>query len=215
VKTAERGFTLVELLVSLAITGAAAGLLVAALGTGGQVAGRLEARAAAGETVAAAQAMLRDRIERLLADTGDGAGQTTQAFTAGTATRFTFIAPAAGNRPGAGMQRFYLALGIDHRLDLAAIDAQRKVASPAQWRIDPLVGNVAAIDLAYFGTAADGVMRWQSDWVGRTDPPALVRVRLRFNEGDGRFWPELVIRLGTTVSTACALDFNTGTCRAS
>jgi len=214
-RPAERGFTLVELLVSLAITGAAAGLLVAALGTGRNVAGRLEGRAAAGETVAAAQDILRERIERLLPDTGgtDGTGAAGQAETVGTAGRFTFIAPAALNRPGEGMQRFSLALGRDGTLDLAATDARRTVAS---WRVDPLIGNVAALDLAYYGAAVDGAgPRWQAAWVGRADPPTLVRVRVRFGAGDARSWPDLLIRPVATVSTACTLDFNTGACRAS
>jgi general secretion pathway protein J len=216
-RTNEDGFTLVELLVSLAITGAVAGLLVAALGTAGSVAGRMEGRAAAGETVAAAQGILRDRIERLLAD-ADGTGGADQTVTAGTATAFTFVAPAALNRPGAGMQRYYLALGAGRRLALAAVDAQEKTASPDRWRIDPLLGDVAALDIAYYGPAADldgAGSRWQANWLHRADPPTLVRIRVRFGEDDPRQWPDLVIRPAATTSTACALDFNTGACRAS
>jgi general secretion pathway protein J len=49
-----------------------------------------------------------------------------------------------------------------------------------------LLRGVAALEIAYWGEGG-----WQSNWAERR-LPALVRLRLRFAEGDRRRWPDIV-----------------------
>ena len=61
------GYTLIELLVGLAILGMIAAMLVAGLGTSGLMAARARTQADALEPIASAQMVLRARLERLRA----------------------------------------------------------------------------------------------------------------------------------------------------
>jgi general secretion pathway protein J len=55
-----------------------------------------------------------------------------------------------------------------------------------------LVGNVAQLDLAYWGTSPSGQETgWQAQWDGPAIPE-LIRVRLVFGENDRRRFPDLI-----------------------
>jgi hypothetical protein len=61
-----------------------------------------------------------------------------------------------------------------------------------------LLENIAAIDIAYFGRANVALNPdWLIDWSGRLDLPLMVRLRLRFAEGDRREWADLIVPVAT------------------
>lgn len=194
----EDGFTLVELLVALGITAATAGLLSAAISTGAAAWRRGTAAAGAQETVSAAQALLRERIERLAPVDAEANAPLPDA----TAVRFPLLtdAPEALRLPG--IQPTTLSLSRDGRLVLTS-GATRF----------PVIDDVAAMDAAYFCPAPhDPTPRWRATWAGSTAPPRLVRIRLRFASGDRRVWPDLVVRPAVMVAAACHVDPQRGTC---
>ena len=195
----ERGFTLVEMLVSLALLGLAATMMATGFASATRLTSSNEVRTVASETVEAAQAELRDRIERLRPATRfDGA-----AFAAdfeGGPESMTFVAlPSAAERPSP-QRRFRLGLDGDGNLVLGDREAK-------------LLSGVEALQIAYFGPDATGVVRWTDEWSLRPTAPEAIRIGVTFTPGDRRQWPELVVRPAATVDTTCVLDVNTGKCR--
>lgn len=193
----ERGFTLVEMLVSLALLGLAATMMATGFASATRLTRSNEMRTVAGETVEAAQSGLRDRIERLRPATRfDGAALAAD-FDGGPAS-MTFVAlPPAAERPSP-QRRFRLELDSDGSLALG--DAK-------------ILSGVDALQIAYFGPDATGVPRWTDEWSARPTAPEAIRIGVTFARGDRRRWPDLIVRPATTVDTTCVLDVNTGKCR--
>jgi general secretion pathway protein J len=214
----ERGFTLVELLVSLAVMAMTAMLLVTGLGTGRNLWQRAEAHAVAGESVEAAARLLRDRIEASVAESRFDASPP-YVDMRGDDHEFSFYAPAAQAAPTAGMQRYRLRLTPGGTVTLFSTDAQSaridsQMPSLVGWTATPLIGGVRALNLAYFGGGPpDNVRRWRTAWREQPAPPELVRVRIQFAPGDPRQWPDLIIRPVATVGSACRFDTAAGRCR--
>jgi general secretion pathway protein J len=202
------GFTLVEMLVSLALLGMAAMMMATGFSSGQRIWMSQERRAAAGQSVEAAQSLIRDRIERLhpatLFETGAA-----YADIDGDADHVDFIAlPSDAERP-APMRRYRLSLGDRGQLMLSSPDP-----AAGEPRSQPVLGGVREMQISYFGPASDGGSpAWQEDWSRRETPPELVRVRLSFAPGDPRSWPELIIRPAASVDTLCTIMAETGRCR--
>ena len=208
------GFTLVELLVSLTLMTMTAMLLMAALWAGRSVSQRGQSAVSQGESVAAAQGLLRDRVEHLSSGT-DGLSTSASGAVKGDGATISFVAPPIASRAPSAPLRYLVGVARDGTLDLASIDAQARgpAAARSRWTVMPLIDDVRAIELAYFGaTGADRVARWRSSWTNQSDPPQLIRLRLRFAAGDVRRWPDLVIRPEVTVSAACRVNPTTGEC---
>jgi len=212
------GFTLVEMLVSLALTAVSASLLVAGL-TGARGSwNRAERVATGGERIAAAQDSLRSRIETAL-PTLRLDGSSPYVDLRGEAQVLSFDAPAAGSDNGGPPRRFRLAIGRSGTVALLDADPLSTLINPAApsnrgWRAGPLVERAASLDIAYFGAAPpDNIRRWRNVWIDRPALPELVRVRVGFAAGDRRSWPDLVVAPAATVTAACIRDPASGRCR--
>ena len=186
----QAGFTLIELIVALAVLALVTGLVGAALSLGTRGldrADRVQARLAA---IGPAQAFVRNRLETALprvwpTDRGEIAFD-------GTAERIDFVAALPP----------HLAVGGDHalRLELAAGELRASWqplsgggAGFADVLADraphPLDGLGASARFAFFGPARPGEPpSWQSAWQGRDRLPALIRLT-----APGAGWPDLVV----------------------
>ena len=198
------GFTLVEMLVSLALLAMAAVLMGSGLASARGLWGRIEANGARSETVEAAQTLLRDRIERLRPVTLFDQS-TPYADVDGERGRLVFTAlPFDAERPAA-MARFRL---TQHERDLVLEDAAG--AFPPH----VLLSGVSELEIAYFGPeTAGGAPEWRQSWARQPTPPELVRIRVKFAAGDRRVWPTLIIRPAATVDALCTIDPERNTCR--
>lgn len=202
----EAGFTLAELLVALGVLGLGAGLLASALHSAVRTVGSVAS--VADDSVSAAQRVLREHLSRFSgAARTDTSGNVVDAQ--GEPHRLSFSAPPTG-REGAGvLQRYRLMLTPAGTLMLysaSSLDARIDLRDPslAGWRQTPLIEGVRALDVSYYGhDPVSGQSRWQGWWTDRPAPPALVRLRVRFAEGDRRVWPDLVVRPQATVNSAC------------
>ena len=206
----DAGFTLVELLVSMALLGMAAVLIAQGFAADRSALLRIDTLTTSGESVAAAQDLIRDRIEHLFAQTRfDSAGAHVDLEGGADAVEFPSLAPTDGKV--AQIERLRLALTDGGDLTLGPASA---AGGDAQARPDVLLHKVQRLDLAYYGAAPpDGRPAWRATWSGATSPPQIVRVRAGFGEGDRRRWPELIVRPAATVDTACVLDVTTAGCR--
>jgi general secretion pathway protein J len=216
---AQAGYTLVELLVVLAITGLMATMVLAAMGGAARFMTRADARTSRLDELVAAQRLLRDRVAGMRAITRlDSIVPSIDAQ--GDETSFTFIAPPPDRAAPDALWRYRLIVTAGGTLmlyHLNTLDRSVDANAPgaAGWRGTRLVDHVAAMRVGYFGRdpVAPG-RRWQTRWFRRPQPPELVRIAIRFREGDARVWPDLVIRPRASVNLACTLDPLTGRCDA-
>jgi prepilin-type N-terminal cleavage/methylation domain-containing protein len=207
---ADAGFTLVELLVSMALLGMAAVLVAQGFAMDRHALGRIEGLTTSGEEVAAAQNLIRDRVERMFPQAKfDSAGAHTDFD--GSANEMAFLSPIPVVGKVAQVARVRLSLTSNGALTLAPESAPADAANSDN---GILLHKVQGLELAYYGAPQHGAQAsWRPDWSSQNSPPELVRVRVSFQDGDPRRWPELIVRPAVTVDTACVLDVATGLCR--
>ncbi len=211
------GFTLVELLVGLALMGLTAAMLLAGLGSTRVMAERAKRQVATGESIVTAQTILRDRVENMVASTRFDTLQPV-VDVRGSGSIVSFFAPAAPAERPASVARYRLLRSAPGDVVLYAVTDLHDRVDPykpgeAGWTPTVLLTGVEALELGYFGAAPpDNQPRWRSEWVERAQPPELIRVRVRFRAGDSRAWPELIIRPAATVNSSCRIDEFTGRC---
>ena len=204
---AEEGFTLVEMLVSLALLALAATLVTQTFAVGRRTAAHVEASASRVDEVAAAQDLLRDRIEHLFAD-AKFSSTSVSVDLAGHAHDLEFVTGEPDPVRASALQRQRVTLAPDGDLTLASRPDAPSAAFSAPFAI---LHGVRALTIDYLPPSSAGP--WRSSWIDQPTPPALVRMRVRFAEADPRTWPELIVRPAVTIDDACVLDRETGRCR--
>lgn len=206
-----QGFTLVELLVGLGLMGMASALLLLGLESAGLIAQRERAAASGLEDVVAVQRLLRSTIERLRPlSRRDSARPIVELR--GDSEVLTFVGPSLDRSAPDALQRFRLTRSADGRLVLYAASTRRAGVDKegptlVGWAPASLLRGVASISIDYFGPRATGAVgRWYDSWWDRPQPPELIRIRLAFDRGDKRTWPDLIIRPRATVNSTCTTD---------
>jgi general secretion pathway protein J len=92
--------------------------------------------------------------------------------------------------------------------ELVAADAPSKVEKKT------LLAGTASIEFAYFGKwASEANAQWHDRWTEQPALPQLLRIQVRFPEGDPRLWPDLVVAPRITVDVGCVFDRLTRQCR--
>lgn len=206
------GYALIEMLVSLAIIGIASALMVAGLGASHRIWERVDSEEIRGESLAGAQTLLRDRLERAFPATRYDAIPAYSDFQ-GTSNTITFLAPPRDVHAPTGLQRYQLSLAVNGDLLLSSsseLTLNPKV--PTENLV--LMHGVQGLDITYFGLVPpDTAPDWKPQWVNLATLPKLMRIRVQFAAQDPRVWPELLIKPFATVDSACVLVVLTGKCR--
>lgn len=213
----EHGFTLLETLVTLAIVGMMAALLLSAIKAPTAFALTVRTRQANADQIVTAQARLRTLIERLQPlprlDSGNGVIDVR-----GSQHQLALFSPPPGNVQLPTPKRYRLLLTANGDLVLYAAEAlddriQLDAPNLVGWEPAVLLPDVDRLAISYFGpTKGNAEPRWQTEWYDRTEPPALIRIAIAFREGDARVWPDLIIRPAATSSSTCPIDRTTGRC---
>jgi prepilin-type N-terminal cleavage/methylation domain-containing protein len=174
------GFTLIELLVAAALSALAAVVLAGAVAAGLRVwerAGRLGADYAAAVT----------GLELLRQDIRNAGPHRLQRFE-GAATWVEFPAvvtrvEAAGTNAYAGAVRYEF---LPARGEVARLERAYALPGGGAERKETLMTGVEEAALAYGDRGEAGVagMQWVASWVGRTNAPAAVRVRVALRKGE-------------------------------
>lgn len=179
----EAGFTLLEILIALVVFS----LVLLVLQQGFRTATMLFERQ---HGLLASQAELGavDRLLRGLVSHADpGAGREGPLFIGqahGLVLRST-LPIALGGQPDTQAD---IRLSVDgrHRLLLIWLPYRHVIAPPAPERQQMLLPNVADLECAYFSNG-----HWNTTWEA-DHLPLLVRIRIRFPNGDPRHWPDIV-----------------------
>jgi general secretion pathway protein J len=176
----DSGFTLFELLISLAILGLVVVLLTGGVRFAGRAWDAQQNRAATQDDLTAVQSLLRSMIAA-----GHG-------FNGGVASlQFVGIMPRALER--AGLYDIDLAT-FGNQLVINWQPHKRPGFSPPPSQQTELARGIVSLDLRYFlWDDAKQVGAWTSSASDPKKPPALIQIGLALPDGDRRLWPPLVI----------------------
>jgi general secretion pathway protein J len=201
---ASGGFALIEALASLVIVGMIGLMLFSGIGTGARVWERIDTREAGREAVDSAQSTLRDRIEQIYPATLYDKTPPYIDF-AGQANHLVFISsPPEAGRP-APLRRYGLLLNTAGQMILTSVSDAAPQTDTVVNQV--ILSGVRGLEVAYFGsTRPDFTRRWRPDWNDETALPSAVRIRVAFEPGDRRTWPDLIVHPRTTTDVSCSLD---------
>ena len=197
-----RGFTLMELLVSLVLFGILLAAVFGGLRLGTRVWEASTERVEEGGRVLAVHRFLRQRLEEALPiiDNGsalDQGGALDQPVFSGQAGQLR-LASSMPSSLGEGIFLLELELqgaaGNDGLGDL--------ILRWRPWPLDPAVDaservildGIAGMTIGYFGARdRERAAAWHDRWQDQADLPDIVRVDLSFSDGDRRDWPALIV----------------------
>ncbi|MEA1832118.1 prepilin-type N-terminal cleavage/methylation domain-containing protein [Methylobacterium durans] len=186
----EAGFSLVEVLVGLALVALLSSLLLQGVWTATRVA-RLLAAAERQEGVQAARAHVRHALEDAVgAVSGDR-----HAVFAGRSDGVLLVTPAERLVETGGQMRVELAAMPGLRgLDLLERRGLDRGVSAEPAAPEPLLRGLAGLRLRYFGRRGPTPLAtWGDAWTIPGRLPILVSVEVAFPAGDGRRWAPLFV----------------------
>lgn len=212
----EAGFTLLELLIAIALLALLAILMFGILRFGIHAWGSSEGVSTEVDDIAVTRALLRRLISEAYPMLIPDPAQPRIDF-AGASDRLTMLAPIPDAIESGGMAHFTLfADAHDGRseLDLAWRPELTREDEASATKNELLLADIAGLDIAYFGSEQPSdPPSWHDRWSAPTVMPKLVRVRVEFPKGDGRFWPDLVVAPRIVVDQSCLYDPVTRHCR--
>lgn len=205
-RSASAGFTLLEVMLAVALLAAALALAFGILRAAGATVERGETLAARNERIRAVSGFLRARIagtQGMVFGLDPGSGRSLRFEGDERALRFVADLPDYLGRGGPYLHEFKLgqdagkrALLVDFRM------IQGDEILPSARPPEPLARDVAAVEFAYRAVDASGNFGpWLPRWTAVDALPQQVRVRVRDAQGA---WPELVValKLSTPVANA-------------
>lgn len=202
------GFTLIELLVSIAILALMATMVAGGVVSAGVLARSAARDRAAGAEVAAAQAIIRQRIA-LFQPVGTIGGSPPIIESRGTEQTYAFFSlPADAGRDG-GRRKFRLMLtprgelAFFHASELSStVDLRGRALTG--WQAQTVLRDVASLSISYFGASrSDPERKWRTFWYDQQRPPEVLRIRVTFAGDDPRIWPDLYVRPAADIDLSC------------
>jgi len=206
----DAGFTLLELLVAMAVLSLLALVMMGGLKFSARVWERTQATSDETDAVSSAQAFIRHQLAAAYPQWQDTGSERPHILFDGAPQILSFLAPPPAQfGPGTNLR---YTLQRSKAGDLEVVwQSQQPDAEPKATR---LLSNIASVTFDYFGPAFGGnLLKWWDSWSNRARPPDLVRIRIAFPPGDRRVWPQLIVHPDITVDVRCIYEPLTRTCR--
>jgi len=213
----EAGFTLVELLVALALFSLLTGLLFDNVRFGLRAWRSTSASNEQVERSMITQDLLRRTIGNLYPMMIANSGAQPQIDFEGTKERISFLGNAPSALSEGGRFRFSIFVERTHEhADLVMVSAPELADSSDQsmTRRTLLLSGIDWAEFSYFGeTATERKLLWNDSWTKHGDVPRLVRLRVGFRSSDTRLWPDLLVAPRILADVNCIYDPITMRCR--
>ncbi len=202
--TGEAGFTLVEMVVALALLALITAVLAGSISGARRVLAMIERNNVANSVVAAQNYLRATFAQALPMAAEDTAEGRVPAFAGGPANvRFATTHVPRGQFEGV----YRVEIGLepstarDRAFDLVVTQTMIRNApsdgapSPVLSRRSTLVPNIQRVSFSYFGVVGDAEdqFQWQTLWSKPDRLPRLVRIDVTFDEGDPRIWLRLQV----------------------
>ncbi|MFA5949768.1 MAG: prepilin-type N-terminal cleavage/methylation domain-containing protein [Hyphomicrobium sp.] len=207
---ADGGFTLIEMLVSLALLALITATLAQMVFSARRALSYVD-RASSQAPVYAAQSYVRSALEQAAPVEPQAVGDQSRLGFSGDADRVTFTTSHAPLGVYQGLYRVGLGAEPNDRggYDLVAeLELYRPTAAQAETaprRTAKLLSGVASVTFSYFQpNVQEGESHWRADWSQSGSLPSLVSLDVRFPRGDSRQWETLTVPLGGAITSAVA-----------
>ena len=203
------GFTLVELLVAIAILGLLSTLMFGGLRFGNRAWERLQAEVDDVGEVQLVHNFLRNRLETAMPLVSRGEQAEPLVDFEGDASSLSFVTILPSLLQNGAYSRLEMTYQASRRDgELLLTWRPYSVGDPASMQRNAstrtLLHHVTAVEISYFGPPSDDrelPSIWLQEWRDRRQLPSLIRISLRFADDDNRHWPELMVAPATTRAT--------------
>lgn len=213
----QAGFTLVEALVAITLLGLLSTALTAGLRLGLDAWTRGSAHSDQLSRALAVQGLLRDVVGQAYPYFSSRDPTQRSIDFDGTSETLALLAPAPIALGVSGRSRFKLSTARRNGLSDLILTSQPELSdadAPSTIETKTLLAGMASIEFAYFGKLrSETIARWHDQWTGQIALPQLLRIQVRFPDGDTRLWPDLVIAPRITADVGCVYDQLTQQCR--
>jgi len=211
-----RGFTLIEVLVALALMSLIGTILIESLQVGGHTWRQVMREAANTDEVARAQGFLRERLATIYpARPAQDIASSSESFI-GESDALEFSSAFSGHS-AQGLVRYWVGLSRSAPANVEIrYSSERTLLTRSQvsdWSSEPLLAHVRGLSIQFWESSADSTGQWVSHWADNTKLPRLIRIEVHFAENDARRWPPLYIEPRIDARSNCVFDVVSRRCR--
>jgi general secretion pathway protein J len=211
-----RGFTLVEVLVALALMSLIGTILIESLRVGGHTWQQVTRKTAHLDEITRAQDFLREHLGTLSPpQQALGAVSMPESFVGESgAIEFSSVTTT---HSGQGVVRYWLGLSQSGPTNVEVRSrpeqTETSVALPSAWSTEPLLQRVTGLSIQFWQTSEGSGGHWVGHWGDNGKLPSLIRIDVSFADQDMRRWPLLYIEPRLNTPVTCVFDVVSRRCR--
>ena len=210
-----KGFTLIEILVALALMAMISTILISSLEIGGHTWQRVTRATDRIDEITLAQSILREQLSAIYPDQRRRSEIGVGGFLLSDGFQIEFLgsAPLAQSD---GIWRYRLRL--DQSSGTLTLGSRRELLYPSnrqdsEWPEEPLVRSVASVTIHFLRESRESAAQWVSQWNDPHTVPRLIRVDVTFAPSDSRRWPPLYVAPLVDTDANCIFDVVSRGCR--
>jgi general secretion pathway protein J len=210
------GFTLIEVLVAIALMALISTILISSLHIGGHTWQRVTRQTEGTQDVAQAQAFLRERLSSIYPyeRAADPIASPAFLLSDGKTIEFSGFAPQS---IADGVLRFQIDASTINSGTLEVRYLRDRtgsaVSQSSEWSHEALLAHVAALSVQFWQKLRDQPGQWVNHWDDPTQLPRLIRIDVSFPANDQRRWPPLYIEPRVDTAANCQFDVVSRRCR--